>query len=68
MAGDTARLVTGLERISADASYSAYTAVSNALKELDPQTTGLAPVRLALLRNFTAETLVPVIEGELALS
>ena len=68
MAGDTARLVAGLERISADASYRGYTAVSNALKELDPQTTGLAPVRLALLRNFTAETVVPVIEGELALA
>jgi FkbH-like protein len=68
MAGDTTRLMTGLERISAEASYSGYTAVSNALKELGPQMTGLAPVRLALLRNFTAETLVPVIEGELALS
>lgn len=53
-----------LKRLKDAPDYKAYTAVSNALKP----GTDLPPLRVALLRNFTSETLVPVIEGELALA
>jgi FkbH-like protein len=49
-------------------SYSEYVAAANALAELAPEETKLPPLRLAVLRNFTVEPLIPVLAGEIALA
>jgi FkbH-like protein len=49
---------------AAPSSYSEYVAVANALAAADPAETGLPPLRIAVLRNFTIEPLLPVLAGE----
>ena len=61
-------LTTALARLAADRSFSVYTAVANVFRELSPEDTGLVPARIAILSNFTMDAMVPVIEGEVALS
>lgn len=46
-------------------SYAEYSAVANALAVCDPEQTGFPALKVALLRNFTAEPLVPVLAGEI---
>ena len=53
-----------LSQLSEDRSYSRYLAVSNALDEIMPGESRLGQVRIALLRNFTIESVVPVIAGD----
>lgn len=60
------KLSAALARLCTDPTYAAHAAVSAALKGLSAAETGMQPVRVAVLRNFTVEALLPVIEGELA--
>jgi FkbH-like protein len=48
--------------------YQHYLAAANAISTTPPDTGLLSPVRIAILRNFTVEPLVPVLKGEAALS
>lgn len=45
-------------------SYADYAAAANELERLTPDDTGLPPLKIAVLRNFTIEPLIPVIAGE----
>ena len=45
-------------------SYADYAAAANELERLAPDETGLPAVKIAVLRNFTLEPLLPVIAGE----
>ena len=60
------RLEDALERLRVDRGYGAYAAVANALSQ--PMNDVLPPCKIAVLRNFTVEPLLPVLEGELALN
>jgi FkbH-like protein len=55
-----------LERLKTEASYSNYSAVANALAHTEAHDTGWDVLRVAVLRNFTIEPLIPVIKGEIA--
>ena len=55
-----------LERLQKNNSYSAYSALSNLLGY--PGNKDLKPLRIAILRNFTIEPLLPVLKGEASLS
>ena len=46
--------------------YADYTAVANELAALTPEQSQLPPLRVAVLRNFTVEPLIPVLAGEIA--
>src|SRR3984885_6328562 len=46
-------------------SYAQYTAVANALAAGNSQQTGRPPLKVAVLRNFTVEPLLPVLPGEI---
>lgn len=59
------KLSAALKRLSMDQSYIAYSGVSNLL---ETEGYGLSTLKLALLRNFTLEPLVPVLKGEIALA
>ncbi|MEB3261313.1 MAG: HAD-IIIC family phosphatase [Cyanobacteriota bacterium] len=63
-AGST-RLVDALQRLVVDHGYGAYASVTNALS--CPLGDALPTCKVAVLRNFTVEPLLPVLEGELAL-
>jgi FkbH-like protein len=56
---------SAVARISADPSYSAYVAMSNALHDVVPEATELQPLKIAISRNFTIDAMLPVLEGEL---
>ncbi len=51
-----------------DRSYAQYSSAGNELAKLTPEETGRPALRLAVVRNFTAETLLPVIAGEVFLA
>jgi len=55
-----------LERLQKNNSYSAYSALSNLLGS--PGNYDLKPLRIAIVRNFTIEPLLPVLKGEASLS
>lgn len=55
-----------LMQLSQDQSYRTYTKVANVLSRAITNDSGLATLRLAVLRNFTLEPLIPVLKGELA--
>jgi FkbH-like protein len=61
-------LITTLNRLANEPTYSAYTAVGNALESVAPEATDLPRLRVAILRNFTLDPMVPVIKGEIALA
>jgi len=46
--------------------YADYTAVAHELGALTPEQSQLPPLRVAVLRNFTVEPLIPVLAGEIA--
>ena len=62
------KLVSTLRRLASEPTYAAYTAAANALEAITPEESGLPPLRVAILRNFTLDTMIPVIKGEIALS
>jgi FkbH-like protein len=53
------------ERLRKESTYPAYAALANLLDSLEKF--GLEPLRIAVLRNFTVEPVLPVLRGELAL-
>ena len=53
------------ERLRKESTYPAYSALANLLDSLEKF--GLEPLRIAVLRNFTLEPVLPVLRGELAL-
>ena len=55
-----------LRPAGAPPSYAQYTAVANELAAREPVETGLPELRVAVLRNFTVEPLLPVLAGEIA--
>ncbi|MBL7091680.1 HAD family hydrolase, partial [Acidovorax sp.] len=57
-----------LRRLANELTYSAYTATANALEEVTSEASHLPPLRVAILRNFTIEPMIPVIKGEIALA
>jgi FkbH-like protein len=63
---ESTRLDDALERLVVDRGYGAYAAVANALSR--QMGDALPPCKVAVLRNFTVEPLLPVLEGELALA
>lgn len=59
-------LDAALRRLARERSYTAYSAVGHALA--GPEGAALPALEIAVLRNFTLEPMLPVIEGELALA
>ncbi len=59
-------LQVALSRLTKETTYSVYTAVSNILDHLEPQESQMAVLKVAILRNFTVDPLIPVIKGEIA--
>jgi FkbH-like protein len=54
--------------LDSDPTYVAYVAASNALARVSADEAGLAPLKVAVLRNFTIDPLLPVLGGEIARS
>ena len=61
-------LKSALSRLEKEFTYSAYVAVSNALDRVKPKEGNATPLRVAILRNFTLDSMIPVIKGEMALA
>ncbi|MBB6216430.1 FkbH-like protein [Anaerosolibacter carboniphilus] len=59
------KLSSLISRLKSDKAYSSYTAISNALDRLKP--VNLPIMKVAILRNFTIEPVIPVIRGEIVL-
>ncbi|MFN9546078.1 MAG: HAD-IIIC family phosphatase [Cyanobacteriota bacterium] len=59
-------LSAALRRLARERTYGAYAAVGHTL--CGPNGVALPPFQVAVLRNFTLEPLLPVLEGELALA
>ncbi len=55
-------------RVQTDRSYGAYSALANLVAKFDSKESGLQPLRLAVLRNYTVEPMIPVLNGELAVA
>ena len=62
------KLASTLSRLASERTYSAYAAAANALEAVSPEVSGLPLLRVAILRNFTLDTMIPVIKGEIALA
>jgi FkbH-like protein len=61
-------LSTALNRLRIEPSYNTYMAMANALETTGLDSSGLHPMRVAVLRNFTFDALLPVVQGEIALA
>ena len=59
------KCLEAIESLREDSSYLNYAASSNLLESAE--NSGLEKVKVAVLRNFTVETFLPVISGEMAL-
>jgi FkbH-like protein len=59
-------LQNALDRLASDDGYTARLAVANALDGAPPADLGLESLRVAILRDFTIEPLVPALRAELA--
>lgn len=57
-----------LSRLEKEFTYSAYVSVSNALDRVKPEENNMIVLRVAILRNFTVDPVIPVIKGEMALA
>lgn len=56
-----------LDQLRNSPTYSEYMHVSNVLDDEKNTITGMPTLKVAILRNITVETLIPVIKGEIAL-
>jgi len=56
-----------LDQLRKSQSYSEYMNVSNALDDEENAAMRMPTIKVAILRNITVETLIPVIKGEIAL-
>ena len=59
-------LTSALQKQATDRTYSAYLAVANQLDRAPPDEKNKRVLRIAILRNYTIEPLLPVIKGEIA--
>jgi FkbH-like protein len=62
------KLASALRRLASESTYGAYASAANALEGCTPEVSGLPVLRVAILRNFTLDTVIPVIKGEIALA
>jgi len=60
-------LTATLSRLANESTYSAYAAFANALDRVKPEESNMPLLRVAILRNFTLDPMIPVIKGEIAL-
>ena len=60
------KLTATINRLTLDPGYGAYLAAANALDAASPETSSLPTLRVAVLRNFTIDPLLPVLKGEIA--
>ncbi len=58
-------ITNAMERIKAEPKYTAYSALANLL--VSPEETSLETLRIAILRNFIVEPVLPVVKGEIGL-
>jgi len=61
-------LSTLLNSLARESTYTTYTAVANALDRIGLQASHMPPLKVAILRNFTLDPMIPVIKGEIALA
>jgi len=61
-------LYSAIKRLNAELTYSAYLALANVLDATNPEESELPPLRVAVLSNFTVDSILPVIKGEIALA
>jgi FkbH-like protein len=60
------KIIDTINRLAFDQDYGTYLAVANVLDAAaGPEESGLPPLRVAVLRNFTLDSLLPVIKGEI---
>ena len=57
-----------LKRLSKEGSYGAYAAAENALAKITPEGSNMPVLKIAILRNFILDPVIPVIKGEAMLS
>ena len=57
-----------IKRLKADHTYSAYAALANVLEKISPEELAWPALRVAILRNFTLDSIIPVIKGEITLA
>ena len=62
------KLASTLRRRASEPTYGAYAAAANALEAATPEVSDLPLLRAAILRNFTLDTVISVIKGEIALA
>jgi FkbH-like protein len=65
---DNKDLAEALGCLTEKSTFSAYSAVANALDCVNPQDIGMPPLKVAILRNFTLDPMIPVIKVEIALA
>lgn len=61
------KLDLALARLKKETSYSAYAAAANILDRIDLQQAEQPILKVAILRNFTIEPIIPIIKAEIAL-
>lgn len=55
-----------LKKISKEPTYSSYLACGNVLDKIMPERSDMTVLKVAILRNFILDPLIPVIKGEIA--
>ena len=61
-------LTTALNHLVDESTYNNYVTVANALDHFRSEARHMPLLRVAILRNFTLEPMIPVIKGEIALA
>jgi len=64
MSGDA--LIQSIRQLGPMPSYGAYNATANIIDRMTVEESGLPPLRLGILRNFTIEPLLPILKSEIA--
>ena len=60
------KLTENLKRLDQDASYCTYAALANTIGTVPAEESPWPVLKVAVLRNFTVEPLLPVLKGEIA--
>lgn len=59
-------LTQSIQQLAQTPSYDAYNATATIIDRMTAEESGLPPLRLAILRNFTVEPLLPILKSEIA--
>ncbi len=59
------KVTESLKRLDQDASYSSYVALSNAISNVGIEESPWPILKVAVIRNFTIEPLLPILKGEI---